>query len=174
MVREASQNNGLPGILFSVLELQNIFFSVNVCFVCVLRLSVADTAAILRVHELLWLGEYDVALEVKDEQGYACPEPQKVTVQVCTCEDGVLCGKKGFNGQVTKGAELGPAGIGLLLLGLLLLLRKFMLMKPRVQDNPRTVCLSLAQRQTQKKHMQDQSAQDHFIHSYDGRGFLKH
>lgn len=62
---------------------------------------------------------------VKDEQGKACPEPQKVKVHVCTCEDGVICGKRGANGQPTKSSELGPAGIGLLFLGLLLLLRKF-------------------------------------------------
>lgn len=59
---------------------------------------------------------------VKDEQGKACPEPQKVKVQVCTCEDGVVCGT---NGQPNKSSELGPSGIGLLCLGLLLLLRKF-------------------------------------------------
>ncbi|GLD53974.1 desmoglein-2-like protein [Lates japonicus] len=80
-----------------------------------------DTAAILRAKETLWPGSYEVEFEVKDEQGEACPEPQKVKVQVCTCEDGVVCGKRGSNGQPNKGAELGPAGIGLLFLGLLLL-----------------------------------------------------
>lgn len=62
---------------------------------------------------------------VKDKQGKACPEPQKVKVQVCTCEDGMNCGKRGANGQPTKSSALGPAGIGLLFLGLLLLLREF-------------------------------------------------
>ncbi|XP_070765423.1 desmoglein-2.1-like [Enoplosus armatus] len=81
-----------------------------------------DTAAILRAQESMWPGFYEVEFEVRDGQGEACPDPQKVTVQVCTCEDGVTCGKRGANGQSTKGAELGPAGIGLLLLGLLLLL----------------------------------------------------
>lgn len=76
----------------------------------------------------MWPGVYEVEFLVKDEQGKACPEPQKVNVQVCTCEDGVLCGKRGANGQPSKGAELGPAGIGLLLLGLLLLLRKYNVM----------------------------------------------
>uniref|UniRef100_A0A4W6EMK7 Cadherin domain-containing protein n=1 Tax=Lates calcarifer TaxID=8187 RepID=A0A4W6EMK7_LATCA len=80
-----------------------------------------DTAAILRAEETLWPGSYEVEFEVKDEQGEACPEPQKVKVQVCTCEDGVVCGKRGSNGQPSKGVELGPAGIGLLFLGLLLL-----------------------------------------------------
>uniref|UniRef100_A0A3B4V634 Desmoglein-3-like n=1 Tax=Seriola dumerili TaxID=41447 RepID=A0A3B4V634_SERDU len=80
-----------------------------------------DTAAILRAQESMWPGFYEVEFLVKDEQGHVCPEPQKVTVQVCTCEDGVVCGKRGANGQPSKGAELGPAGIGLLFLGLLLL-----------------------------------------------------
>uniref|UniRef100_A0A8D3BNA7 Cadherin domain-containing protein n=1 Tax=Scophthalmus maximus TaxID=52904 RepID=A0A8D3BNA7_SCOMX len=80
-----------------------------------------DTAAILRVQESLWPGFYEVELVIRDEQGEACPEPQKVKVRVCTCEDGVVCGKKGGNADPSKGAELGPAGIGLLFLGLLLL-----------------------------------------------------
>uniref|UniRef100_A0A672FN50 Cadherin domain-containing protein n=1 Tax=Salarias fasciatus TaxID=181472 RepID=A0A672FN50_SALFA len=81
-----------------------------------------DTAAILRAQETLWPGPYRVEFLVKDQQGEFCPEPQKVTVVVCTCEDGVNCGKRGAQGQVTKSSSLGPAGIGLLLLGLLLLL----------------------------------------------------
>ncbi|KAK2836046.1 hypothetical protein Q5P01_016530 [Channa striata] len=81
-----------------------------------------DTAAILRAQEPLWPGYYEVEFLVKDEQGESCPEPQKVKVQVCTCEKGVMCGQRGANGQSSKKSELGPAGIGLLLLGLLLLL----------------------------------------------------
>nr|XP_061790321.1 desmoglein-2.1-like [Nerophis lumbriciformis] len=81
-----------------------------------------DTAAILRAQHSLYAGQHEVELLVKDEQGVACPEPQKLTVQVCTCEDGVICGTRGGRGQPEKKSELGPAGIGLLLLGLLLLL----------------------------------------------------
>lgn len=88
-------------------------------------MHLTDTAAILRAKEPLWAGLYEVNVLVKDEQGKACPEPQKVKVQVCTCEDGVICGKQGGNGKPTKSSELGPAGIGLLILGLLLLLRKY-------------------------------------------------
>uniref|UniRef100_A0A3Q0QVB1 Cadherin domain-containing protein n=1 Tax=Amphilophus citrinellus TaxID=61819 RepID=A0A3Q0QVB1_AMPCI len=77
-----------------------------------------DTAAILRSQEPVWPGIYAVEFLVKDQQGHACQEPQKMRVQVCTCENGVTCAKRG----ATKGAELGPAGIGLLMLGLLLLL----------------------------------------------------
>nr|XP_057929785.1 desmoglein-2.1-like isoform X2 [Doryrhamphus excisus] len=81
-----------------------------------------DTTAILRAQDSKWPGLHIVEVLVKDGQGVACPKPQKVTVQVCTCEDEVRCGKRGTHGQPSKRAELGPAGIGLLLLGLLLLL----------------------------------------------------
>ncbi|XP_041646406.1 desmoglein-2-like [Cheilinus undulatus] len=79
-----------------------------------------DTAAILRAQEEMWPKVRRVTFLVKDAQGLACPEPQEVDVQVCTCEDGKMCGKKG-KGPI-KQTGLGPGGIGLLLLGLLLLL----------------------------------------------------
>ncbi len=85
----------------------------------------ADTAAILRAQESMWPGVYEVKFEVKDTQGVACPEPQKVQVQVCTCEEAAVCAERDANVQTSKGAELGPAGIGLLFLGPLLLLRKY-------------------------------------------------
>lgn len=88
-------------------------------------LLLAATAAILRAKETMWPGSYEVEFVVRDQQGEACPEPQKVKIHVCTCEDGVVCGARGAGGQLVKEAELGPAGIGLLLLGLLLLLRKY-------------------------------------------------
>ncbi|XP_070687719.1 desmoglein-2.1-like [Pempheris klunzingeri] len=81
-----------------------------------------DTAAILRAQEPVWPGFYKVEFMVKDEQGQACSQPQKVQVHVCTCEDGVVCGQRRPNGQPKKRAEFGPLGIGLLFLGLLLLL----------------------------------------------------
>ncbi|XP_034562448.1 desmoglein-2-like [Notolabrus celidotus] len=79
-----------------------------------------ETAAVLRAQGTVWPGVYQVAFDVKDAQGVACSEPQKVDVQVCTCEDGVECGTR--LGLIGKQSALGPAGIGLLLLGLLLLL----------------------------------------------------
>ncbi|XP_069007189.1 desmoglein-2.1-like [Embiotoca jacksoni] len=81
-----------------------------------------DTAVTLRAQESVWPGLYKVEFVVKDQQGEACPEPQKMKIQVCTCEDGVVCGKQEANSQTDNKAVLGPAGIGLLLLGLLLLL----------------------------------------------------
>ncbi|KAL3976949.1 uncharacterized protein ACER0C_020438 [Sarotherodon galilaeus] len=81
-----------------------------------------DTAAILRSQEAFGPGVYEVEFVVKDQQGHACPEPQRMTVQVCTCEDGVVCGKRGTNGRASKTTSLGPAGFGPILAGLLLLL----------------------------------------------------
>ncbi|XP_061833745.2 desmoglein-2.1-like [Nerophis lumbriciformis] len=81
-----------------------------------------DTTAILRTQEALWPGLHEVVLLVKDMQGEASQQPQKVTVQVCTCEDRAICGRRGAHGQPGKRAELGPAAIGLLLLGPLLFL----------------------------------------------------
>ena len=81
----------------------------------------ADTAASLNAQESMWPGFYEVKFVVRDKQGEACPDPQKVTVEVCTCVDGVVCGKR----ATSKRSEFGPLGIGLLVLGLLLLLRKY-------------------------------------------------
>lgn len=80
----------------------------------------AGTAAILRSHETLWPGIYEVAVEIQDQQGHACPEPQKVKVEVCTCENGQGCSKPGYE----RSKKLGPAAIGLIFLGLLMLLRE--------------------------------------------------
>ncbi|KAL7888147.1 hypothetical protein AOLI_G00031210 [Acnodon oligacanthus] len=77
------------------------------------------TTAILRTHESLWPGTQEVTVEVRDQQGEACPEPQVLKLDVCTCDRHGLCGARGAQ---QKGSVLGKAGIGLLLLGLLLLL----------------------------------------------------
>ncbi|XP_024654439.2 desmoglein-2.1 isoform X1 [Maylandia zebra] len=73
-----------------------------------------DTAAILRVQNFMWPGIYEVELVIKDQQGKACPEPQRVWVRVCTCEDGVVCGKWDGNNQPVKRVQLGPASIGIM------------------------------------------------------------
>lgn len=84
----------------------------------------ADTATILRAQESMWPGYYQVELVVKDDQGQACPDSQKLKIQFCTCEDGLQCRRWGASGMGTKETNLGAAGIGLLLLGLLMLLCK--------------------------------------------------
>ncbi|XP_035985728.1 desmoglein-2-like, partial [Fundulus heteroclitus] len=71
-----------------------------------------DTAAIVRTKENKWPHVYNLKLQVKDQQGKACQEPQEIKVYVCECGDGVDCARKSGN----------DAGIELLLLGLMLLL----------------------------------------------------
>ncbi len=74
----------------------------------------------------MWPGEYDLTVDVKDQQGLSCPEPQKIQVDVCTCTDQGACARaSGALGAFKKGSRIGPAGIGLLFLGALSLLRKF-------------------------------------------------
>ncbi|XP_051951196.1 desmoglein-2-like [Xyrauchen texanus] len=80
-----------------------------------------DTTAIFRAHEKLWPGKYELSVEVKDQQGLACPEKQKLPVEVCTCTDQGACSRTGTDG-VKKSSKFGPAGIGLLFLGILALL----------------------------------------------------
>uniref|UniRef100_A0A3B5B005 Desmoglein-2-like n=1 Tax=Stegastes partitus TaxID=144197 RepID=A0A3B5B005_9TELE len=81
-----------------------------------------ETAAILRAQESLWTGLYEVEFVIKDKQGLACPEPQKMRIQVCVCDDGVMCRERSASSQHSKRTELGSAAIGLAVLGLLLLL----------------------------------------------------
>uniref|UniRef100_A0A8C2D4Z0 Desmoglein 2 n=1 Tax=Cyprinus carpio TaxID=7962 RepID=A0A8C2D4Z0_CYPCA len=83
-----------------------------------------DTTGIFRTNEKLWPGEYELTVDVKDQQGLSCPEPQKIQVDVCTCTNQGACARAGPSGTsgAFKGSRLGPAGIGLLFLGLLSLL----------------------------------------------------
>ncbi|MFT7809624.1 desmoglein-2-like [Arapaima gigas] len=77
------------------------------------------TTAILRTQKPLWPGPHEVSLEIKDQQGQACPDKQVVKVEACTCTRDKVCNSLA---RESKGATFGSAGIGLLLLGLLLLL----------------------------------------------------
>uniref|UniRef100_W5MIC4 Cadherin domain-containing protein n=1 Tax=Lepisosteus oculatus TaxID=7918 RepID=W5MIC4_LEPOC len=79
-----------------------------------------DTTAILRTHDNLWPGSYEVAVEVKDQQGLSCPDKQVVKIDVCTCNEQKTCEAT----RKTTGAGLGFAAMGLLILGFLMLLLK--------------------------------------------------
>ncbi|XP_047230139.1 desmoglein-2-like [Girardinichthys multiradiatus] len=81
-----------------------------------------ETAAIVRAQEEMWPGVYNLLFVVKDQQGLACPKPQKMTVHVCVCEDGVVCAKRDSSSQFERNTELGAAAIGLFFLGLMLLI----------------------------------------------------
>uniref|UniRef100_A0AAY5EYT6 Cadherin domain-containing protein n=1 Tax=Electrophorus electricus TaxID=8005 RepID=A0AAY5EYT6_ELEEL len=78
-----------------------------------------DTTAILRTQETLWPGPKEVTVQVHDQQGLSCPEPQVLKVDVCTCD---ISGHCSPDVRKLKGSVLGGAGISLILLGLLMLL----------------------------------------------------
>lgn len=81
-----------------------------------------DTTVILRAEKNLWPGPYKVLLDIKDQQGLSCPDGEELKLEACTCTDKKLCTAAG---KGKRSAALGSAGIGLLLLGLLLLLREY-------------------------------------------------
>lgn len=75
----------------------------------------------LKPQDAPWPGPHQVTLEVRDQQGVSCPDKQVLKVDVCTCDKSATCS------SITpqkKSSVLGGAGIGLLLLGLLMLLRE--------------------------------------------------
>nr|XP_015209353.1 PREDICTED: desmoglein-2-like isoform X2 [Lepisosteus oculatus] len=77
-----------------------------------------DTTAILRARDNLWPGSYKVAVEVKDQQGFACADKQVVKIDVCTCNEQKTCEAT----RKSTGGGLGFAAMGLLILGFLMLL----------------------------------------------------
>nr|XP_008534199.1 PREDICTED: desmoglein-3 [Equus przewalskii] len=84
------------------------------------------TSAVLRAHQQLSLGTHRVSLIVTG-QDRLCETPESLTLEVCQCTNRGICGTDGTtdpgNVRDTKSSmRLGPAAIGLLLLGLLLLL----------------------------------------------------
>lgn len=60
-----------------------------------------------------WPGPQKVTMEIRDQQGESCPEKQVLKLDVCSANRGQ-----------SKSSVLGGAGIGLLLLGFLTLLRE--------------------------------------------------
>ncbi|KAJ8272790.1 hypothetical protein GJAV_G00093470 [Gymnothorax javanicus] len=80
-----------------------------------------NRSVILRAEGQLWPGLYHVQLEVQDQQGKVCEEPQVLDVMVCSCEE-EGAEKAPCSDGTTPSAVFGPAGVGFLLLALLLLL----------------------------------------------------
>lgn len=75
---------------------------------------------ILRDQARLWPGIHKVTMEIKDQQGKSCADIQTMDVVVCTCDENTKTCVSRSN--VTR--TFGAAGVLLLLLGLLLLLRE--------------------------------------------------
>ncbi len=101
-------------------------------FTCTVRVKLLtsflllDTSASLRALRALWPGNYKVAFIIKDQQGVACPDAQKLEIHVCSCEGGGTCkaanvsGRRAF--QKSSPSSFGGLGVGALILGLLTLL----------------------------------------------------
>ncbi|XP_004606097.2 desmoglein-3 [Sorex araneus] len=85
------------------------------------------TSALIRAQQQISPGSYKIPLVVTDSQGQLCDMPETLSLEVCQCDDRDICGttypkereplyeKKSWVG-------LGPAAIGLIFLGLLMLL----------------------------------------------------
>ncbi|KAL2097293.1 hypothetical protein ACEWY4_006500 [Coilia grayii] len=82
------------------------------------RLVGNDTTVILRPRDILWPGSHKVFMVIRDQQGVACGDVQVLNVEVCSCNKDMTCLPREERGP---SAVLGPAGILMLLLGLLLL-----------------------------------------------------
>ncbi|XP_034374150.1 desmoglein-3 [Arvicanthis niloticus] len=84
------------------------------------------TSALLRAQQQVSPGVYNVPVIVKDDQGGQCDTPESVTLTVCQCDDRNMCRAPGPSRVPFINEEsswrLGPAAIGLILLGLLMLL----------------------------------------------------
>nr|XP_012638009.1 desmoglein-3 [Microcebus murinus] len=86
------------------------------------------TSALLKAQQQISPGVYKISLVITDSQNNQCETPESLTLEVCQCDNRDTCGTYVPNrdpgvkyGKPASG-RLGPAAIGLLLLGLLLLL----------------------------------------------------
>lgn len=85
-----------------------------------------DTSALLRAQQQVSPGVYSVPVIVKDNEGRQCDTPEILTLTVCQCDDRNMCRAANPSREPMRHGEsswrLGPAAIGLILLGLLMLL----------------------------------------------------
>ncbi|XP_021541756.1 desmoglein-3 isoform X2 [Neomonachus schauinslandi] len=83
------------------------------------------TSALLNALQPLSLGTHSIAFTVTDSQDRQCETPESLTLEVCQCDNRDTCRTPSDNDRIDgkrSSVRLGPAAIGLLLLGLLLLL----------------------------------------------------
>ncbi|XP_004422477.1 PREDICTED: desmoglein-3 [Ceratotherium simum simum] len=83
------------------------------------------TSALLRVHQQISPGEHRLSLVVTDSQDRRCETPESLILTVCQCDSRGICRTPVTRPPMAQGTSLGrlgPAAIGLILLGLLLLL----------------------------------------------------
>lgn len=84
------------------------------------------TSALLQAQQHISPGVYNVPVIVKDNQDGQCDTLESLTLTVCQCDDRSMCRAPGPSREPFIREEstwrLGPAAIGLILLGLLMLL----------------------------------------------------
>lgn len=114
------------------------------CLLCLPCSS--ETSAILMTEQTLSPGTHQIPILVTDSHNRACELPQTVLLDACFCDDHHVCLHSSttgiYNGDNTwvtddtygtvtddgvgqSNVRLGPAGIGMIVMGLLLLLRKY-------------------------------------------------
>lgn len=84
-----------------------------------------DTAIYVVAGPAVGPGNYTVRVSVSDKNNVACPNPVDITITVCECTSGGSCDATKLVG---KSVSLGPAAIGLMVLGFLLLLLALLLL----------------------------------------------
>ncbi|XP_060029643.1 desmoglein-3 [Erinaceus europaeus] len=86
------------------------------------------TSALLRAEQQLSPDQYRIPLIITDSQNQQCEIPENMILEVCQCDDRNICGNSGSSKDPgsaytrRSSVSLGPAGIGLLFLGLLMML----------------------------------------------------
>ncbi|XP_037661502.1 desmoglein-3 [Choloepus didactylus] len=86
------------------------------------------TSALLRAQQPISPGVYRISLLVTDRQSRQCETPDSLTVEVCQCDNRDICRTSDSSKdrqptyRTLASGELGPAAIGLIILGLLMLL----------------------------------------------------
>ncbi|XP_036599714.1 desmoglein-3 [Trichosurus vulpecula] len=94
--------------------------------------TINGTSANLRAQKALSSETYPLSLIVTDRQGISCEIPETLQLQTCDCDENQMCLNRVPFPSVkpddtsrqtgTGSVSLGPAGIGLIILGLLMLL----------------------------------------------------
>ncbi|KAM6217528.1 desmoglein-3 [Rhynchocyon petersi] len=80
------------------------------------------TSAMLTAQQQLTEEKYKITLTMKDRENRQCEPPESLTLRVCDCDSRGVCERFYPNISPQSTVELGPAAIGLIILGLLLLL----------------------------------------------------
>ncbi|XP_077348734.1 desmoglein-4-like [Lithobates pipiens] len=84
-----------------------------------------DTAIYVVPGSTVGPGNYTVRVSVSDKNNLSCPNPVDITITVCECTSSGSCDASKLVG---KSVSLGPAAIGLMVLGFLLLLLALLLL----------------------------------------------